>query len=192
MRRVLILLLVLALGGCDRQPREQNAPVPPAKVDVPKGDAKVETWPAPHEHPGFGSQLWEYCVPYQPDLQKVLAELREREFKAGRFYRSELKPKDFDEAMRNADAAGTRSIIDIEKVSPKRDIFSISPAPPDKLKALFGTEKPSHAMVENASKKSPHEFQVFLETYDRGEGVYIFVYEDDRPCEIYIAGWSCH
>jgi hypothetical protein len=125
-------------------------------------------------------------------MSKVLADLREREFKAGRFYRSELKPKNFDEAIRNADAAGTRSIIDIEKVSPTRDILAISPAPGEKLKALFGTDKPSHAMIESASKKMSHEFQVFLETYDRGEGLYIIIYDGDRPSEIYIAGWSCH
>jgi hypothetical protein len=129
---------------------------------------------------------------YQPDMNKVLSELRDREFKAGRFCRSELKPKNFDEAIRNADAAGTRSILDIEKVSPTRDIMAISPAPAEKLKALFATDKPSHAMIEGASKKMPHEFQVFLETYDRGEGVYIIIYEGVRPSEIYIAGWSCH
>jgi hypothetical protein len=118
--------------------------------------------------------------------------LREREFKAGRFYRSELNPKNFDEAIRNADAAGTRSIIDIEKVSPKRDIFAISPAPSEKLRELFGTDTPTRAMVENVSKKMPDEFQGFLETYDRGSGVYVVIYDGDRPSEIYIAGWSSH
>ena len=152
----------------------------------------MDTWPVPREYPGFGSQLWDYCVPYQPDLNMVLAELREREFKAGRFYHSELKPKDFDEAIRNADAAGTRSIIDIEKVSRTRDIMAVSPAPPEKLRALFGTDKPTHAMVETESKKMPREYQAFLMTYDRGEGVYIIIYDGDRPSEVYIAGWSCH
>jgi hypothetical protein len=70
--------------------------------------------------------------------------------------------------------------------------MAISPPPAEKVKALFGTEKPSHAMIEGASKKMSHELQVFLETYDRGEGVYIVIYEGDRPSEIYIAGWSCH
>ena len=72
----------------------------------------METWPARKEYPGLGSQLWEYCVPYQADMNKVLAELKDREFKAGRFHRSELKPKSFAEAIRNADAAGTRSIME--------------------------------------------------------------------------------
>jgi hypothetical protein len=187
-----MLLLFLTFVGCQRPALEQHAPAEPAKDDQPKGDAKVDTWPVRKEYPGFGSQLWEYCVPYQPDMNRVLLELRDREFKAGRFYRSEMKPKNFDEAIRNADAAGTRSILDIEKVSPTRDIMAISPAPPEKLTALFGTEKPSHTMIEDASKNMSHEFQVFLQNYDRGEGVYIIMYEGDRPSEIYIAGWSCH
>lgn len=136
--------------------------------------------------------MWEYCVPYEADIRMVLASLKEREFKAGRFYRSELKPKNFDEAIRNAAEAGTRSIIDIEKVSPTRDLGVISPAPPEKLKDLFGTDRPTHAMVENASRRLPHEFQAFLESYDRGEGVYIVIYDGNRPSEIYIAGWSSH
>jgi hypothetical protein len=192
MHRASTVLLFFAFVGCDRQHAEQRAPVPPAKGDLQKGTAKVETWPAREDYPGFGSQLWEYCVPYQADMNKVLAELKDREFNAGRFHRSELKPKNFDQAMRNADAAGTRSIIDIQKVAAERNIFAISPAPPAKLKELFGTEKPTHAMVENASKKLPHEFHAFLETYDRGSGVYIVIYDGDRPSEIYIAGWSCH
>ncbi|MFO0969553.1 MAG: hypothetical protein U0793_28680 [Gemmataceae bacterium] len=179
-------------AGCDRHPVEQRAPDPAVKSDQSKGDAKVETWPARKEYPGLGSQLWEYCVPYQADMNKVLAELKDREFKAGRFHRSELKPKSFAEAIRNADAAGTRSIMDIEKVSPTRDIMAISPAPPEKLKTLFGADKPSRAMIENASKKMLHDFQVFLETYERGEGVYITIYDGDRPSEVYIAGWSSH
>jgi hypothetical protein len=192
MRRASMLLLIFVFVGCDRQPVEQRAPGSPAKIDQPKGDVNVDTWPARKEYPGFGSQLWEYCVPYQPDMKKVLADLREREFKAGRFYRSELNPKNLDEAIRNADAAGTRSIIDIENVSPTRDVMAIAPAPPEQLMALFGTDKPSHAMVETASTKMQHEFQVFLETYDRGEGVYIIIYDGDHPSEIYVAGWSCH
>jgi hypothetical protein len=192
MRHTVSLFMMLVVLGCNRQPVGDVTPKPAANDDNPKGDDKVGTWPVRQEYPGFVSQLWEYCVPYQADTQKALEELRQREFTAGRFYRSELRPKTFEDAIRNADAAGTRSMIDIEKVSPTRELLTISPAPPEKLRALFGTEKPSHAMVETASKKMSDEFQGFLEIYDRGEGLYIVLYEDDRPVEIYIAGWSCH
>ena len=192
MRHAIFLFLVLAFLGCNRQPGSDNAPKPVADDKKPNGGDKVGTWPIRHEYPGFGSLLWEYCVLYQANLQNVLEDLRDREFKAGRFYRSELRPKTFDDAMRNGDASGTRSIIDIERVSTTREPSTISPAPPEKLQALFGTDKPSHAMVENASKKLAHEFQVFLETYDRGQGVYIIIYEGETPKEIYIAGWSSH
>jgi hypothetical protein len=187
--RALFLLSLAVIVGCQPKPGEQAAPEPVGE-NLPKGDDKVASWPV--RHPGFGSQLWEYCVPYQADVQKALDELRAREFKAGRFYKSEMRPKNYEEAIRNADAAGTRSIIDLDKISPTRDLEAISPVPKDKIRELFGTDKPSHAMVENASKKMTHEFQDFLETYDRGEGLYIILYDGDRPVEIYFAGWSFH
>jgi hypothetical protein len=189
MSRASMLLLIVAFAGCDRRPAEPRAkPV----HNQPNRDAKLDTWPVREEYGGFGSQLWEYCVPYQPDMTKVLEQLKDREFKAGRFHRSELKPKNYDEAIRNADAAGTRSIIDIDKVSAQREIWAISPVPAAKLQELFGTAKPKHAMIENASKELSREFYVFLETYERGSGLYIVIYDGDRPSEIYIAGWSHH
>jgi hypothetical protein len=169
-----------------------DAPKLVANDEKPKGEGNLETWPTRREYSGLGSQLWEYCVPYQASIQKALEELREREFKAGRFYRSELRPKTFEDAIRNADAAGTRSIIDIDKISATRELETISPAPLGMLHVLFETDKPSHAMVESASKKLSHDFQAFLETYGRGEGLYIILYDGDRPIEIYFAGWSYH
>src|SRR5262249_52798508 len=146
----------------------------------------------PLDFEGTSCRLWEYCVPYQPDIQKALDELHAREFKAGRFYRAELKPKNLDEAFRNADAPGTRSILDIAKISPTRDIETISPAPPEELQKLFGTDKPTRQMVKAVSRPLSHEFNVFLESYGRVEGVYIVLYADGKPTEIYFAGWSAH
>jgi hypothetical protein len=52
-------------------------------------------------------------------------------------------------------------------------------------------------MIEDASKKlnkamDSNGFHEFLETCGRGEGMYIILYEGERPTEIYIAGWSSH
>src|SRR5436189_6379531 len=107
MRRVVSVCVVFAFLGCNRNHSDEVAPpVVPNEIPPKVGD-NAGAWPVRHEYPGFGSQLWEYCVPYQPDIQKVLDELREREFKAARFYRGELRPKSFDDAFRNAGAAGT-------------------------------------------------------------------------------------
>jgi hypothetical protein len=192
MRHILLLIFVLAILGCDRPPVADDEQKPTASDHHPKGVEKVDSWPVKRDYDERGTALWEYCVPYQSNIQKALDELRQREFKAGNFFRSELHPKTIDDAIRNADAPGTRSILDIEKVSVTHDIETVSPAPPDKLRQLFRTDKPSHAAVERASRTFSTEFFTFLETYGRVEGVYILLYDGDRPVEIYFAGWSAH
>jgi hypothetical protein len=180
------------LLGCNQHRAEKDVPQAAPNTEKPMTMQEANSWPAPLEFDGLYARLWEYTVPYQSDMNKVLAELRESEFKAGRFYRSELRPKTIEDAIRNADAPGTRSILDIQRVSLKPELLTISRAPAEQVRALFGTDKPSHSMVETASKKKSHDFFTFLETYDRGQALYIVLYEGDRPVEIYIAGWSCH
>jgi hypothetical protein len=158
---------------------------------VGKREDEPATWPIRENYQGgLGAAIWEYCVPYQADIQKALSELRDREFRAGRFYMSELLPKSIDDAIRNADAPGTRSILDVSHISTTRDVGVISPAPADEIWRLFGTNRPTKAMVERASREWTDEFGGFLEAYDRGEGVYWILYENGQPSEIYFAGWS--
>jgi hypothetical protein len=184
MRLISVVAYLCTLLGCQR----------PHDEIMDSGGQSLEkspTWPAWENYQGgLGASVWEYCVPYQSDIQKALNELRDREFRAGRFYRSDLRPKSIDDAIRNADAPGTRSILDISRISKTRDLEVISPAPVDEIRRLFGTDKPTRAMLERASREWTDEFGGFLESYDRGEGVYIILYENDRPSELYFAGWS--
>lgn len=167
-----------------------NLPSEDVSRGVERGDMTAP-WPAWENYQGgLGAAIWEYCVPYQADVQKALDELRDREFRAGRFYRGELRPRSLDEAFRNADAPGTRSILDISRISATRDLEAISPAPADEIRRLFGTDRPTKSMVEQASREWTDEFGEFMETYGRGEGVYWTLFENDQPAEIYIAGWS--
>jgi hypothetical protein len=192
MRRILLIMTIVPLLGCGREPAGDGL------QSTVVGDQKPKTNKEPTPRPVWrnaysgDSDLWEYCVPFQRDFGKVLEELRQREFKAGRFYRSELAPKTINDAIRNGDAAGTQSILDIEKVSATSEPCAVSPALPENLRQLFGTDKPSHAMVETASKQMTVEFQKFLETRGRGEGMYIIMYDGEHPTEIYFAGWSSH
>lgn len=170
--------------------KKLNQPTEIAPRGVRRGDPSAP-WPAWEDYQGgLGASIWEYCVPYQSDIQKALKELQEREFQAGRFYLGELNPKSLDEAIRNADAPGLRSILDISHVSDTRDLEVISPAPADALRQLFGTDRPTREMVERASREWTGGFGALLETYERGEGVYWILYENNQPVEIYFAGWS--
>jgi hypothetical protein len=143
-----------------------------------------------------GHPYW-YFVAYNPDLNRALQELREREFKAGR-YNPVVRYLEFPidpqstspgaqhrsiaAAMKAADAEGTRSILDIESVGDKPDSGVAAPLPEEELESWFGTTRPTHQMIE--------ENMDFLEDVDRGNCVYIIAYKDDHPDEIFFAGYS--
>ena len=50
------------------------------------------------------------------------------------------------------------------------------------LTAAFGTTRPTQKMVE--------ESDGFWESLERGQAVYILLYENDAPCEIFFVGYS--
>jgi hypothetical protein len=130
----------------------------------------------------MGAEPWDYFVPYEEDIDAALQKLRRREFEAGRFHRSELKPATIEEALENADADGTRSILDIATVSDSPEFCAVSPLPQERLRELYDTEQPTREMIE--------ENMDFFEEIERGQGIYILVYEGTKPSEIFFAGYS--
>jgi len=82
----------------------------------------------------MGAEPYYYFVPYQADINAALRTLRQREFEAGRYnpvmpFPSRFLPlgpdspspgrrhDSIEEALEDSDADGTRSILDIERVS---------------------------------------------------------------------------
>jgi hypothetical protein len=138
-----------------------------------------------------------YFIKHQPDIGSALRELRDREFAAGR-YNPVMPFPDFpvnphaptpgaqhssiEEAMEDAAEDGTRSILDLDHVSDFPEYFAITPLDDKVLLDLYGTTMPTHEMVEQEMD--------FLEDVERGQGVYIFLYRDGQPDEIFIAGYS--
>ncbi|HYY94804.1 MAG TPA: hypothetical protein VE713_09825 [Pyrinomonadaceae bacterium] len=47
---------------------------------------------------------------------------------------------------------------------------------------LFGTDRPTRKMVESSG-------EVF-DALERGQGVYVVVYDDGQPSEVFFAGYS--
>lgn len=145
----------------------------------------------------MGASAYWYFVPYQDDIDAALQELRQREFRAGRYHPVVPFP-DFPvgphapapgarhatiaEAMEDADADGTHSILDLDHVSDEPDFCAVAPLDEDVLEDLYGTTQPTHAMIERNMD--------FLEDVERGHGIYIIVYKDGRPDEIFFAGYS--
>jgi hypothetical protein len=145
----------------------------------------------------MGGESWFYFVPYQADIDSALQALRRREFQAGRYNPVTPFP-DFpvdagatgpgahhgsiEEAISEADADGTRSILDMERVSDEPDYGAVTPLSDEDLVKLFGTSKPTREMIEANDD--------LFEALERGQGVYIVVYHDDKPSEIFFAGYS--
>ncbi len=148
----------------------------------------------------MGGHFWSYSVPYQEGIRAALEALREQEFRAGRFWqpaevqprflgrllgRGPSKPKrpaNILEALKISDATGTRSILDMERVTDTPELGAVSPLQPNELRELFGTEQPTLETIEKSDE--------FIDRLERGQGVYIILYQQGRPEKIYFAGYS--
>jgi len=145
----------------------------------------------------MGAHPYWYVVEYERDINAALQKLRQREFKAGRYNPAMFFPpfpvdlnapspgaahESIEEALEEADADGTRSILDIQDVSDVPDFCAAAPLDADVLQELYGTAQPTRAMVE------PH--LEFLEDLERGHAVYVILYQDGAPHEILFAGYS--
>jgi hypothetical protein len=145
----------------------------------------------------MGGHPWFYYVDYEPDINAALQKLRRREFLAGRYNPAIDFPEfpvdenspaigaqhsSIEEAVEEADADGTRSILDMQAVSDTSDFCVVAPLSPDRLRELFGTDKPTHEMVE--------ESEELYEEMERGKGIYIIVYKDGQPSKLFFAGYS--
>jgi len=145
----------------------------------------------------MGGHAYGYFVPYNPDLQQALDDLRSREFKAGRYNPAVPFPAfpatdkapaarpmhaSIEEVMEDMDEDGTRSILDIMTVADAPDFCTAGPVPESTLKKLYGTAQPTRKQVEAN--------MAFLEDVERGQCVYILLHQGANPIEIFFTGIS--
>ena len=145
----------------------------------------------------MGAEPYWYFVKYRPDIDAALQELREREFQAGRYNPVMPSPgfpigphsrapgarhASIEEAFEDSDADGTRSILDINRVADSPDFRAVAPVGDEVLRSLYGTTKPTREMLEDNMD--------FFEDIERGQGIYIILYRDGEPDEIFFAGYS--
>ena len=147
----------------------------------------------------MGSRAYAYVVPYQPDFQRALDELRQREFEEGMYYPIMATPPRFvedglavgpgrqhrtiDEARIAAGATGTRSILDIENVGNKAEFGVARRLTDEELEEYLGTTKPTRSQV--LDNLPTHEIE-------RGEAVCVTIYsETGEPVAIFFCGYSC-
>ena len=79
-------------------------------------------------------------------------------------------------------ADGTRSILDISRVSDDPDYFCAAPLSHEELERYFGTQKPTEDMVRESDD--------LWEDLERGQARYVILYEGDDPNGIFFAGYS--
>jgi hypothetical protein len=144
-----------------------------------------------------GAEPYWYFVKYKPDINAALQELREQEFKAGRYNPVMPSPPfppgpgspapgaqhaSIAEALEDSDADGTRSILDLDHVADTPDFCAVAPLADEALIDLFGTTNPTRKMVE-------HHME-FFDDVERGQGIYVILYRDGQADEILFAGYS--
>jgi hypothetical protein len=146
----------------------------------------------------MGAHPYWYTVKYRPEVDAALEDLREQEFKAGRYnpvmrvIAFPLTPaspapgpghRTIADALAASGAEGTRSILDIAGVADEPDFGAACPLAPEVLQSLYGTTRPTLAAVEGNMD--------FLEDVERGQAVYVVCYTGDAPSELLFAGYSC-
>lgn len=150
--------------------------------------------------PIMGAHLYWYFTPYHLDFNVALQSLREREFEAGRYSPAVDFPEfpitketpspgkahgTIEEALEAAMEEGTRSILDIQSVSNSADSCTARILSDDELSMYFGTTKPSRQDLEDYDNLDP-----IIDAIERGEAVCIPVFENNRPTELFFAGYS--
>jgi len=145
----------------------------------------------------MGAYAYWYVVPAAQGVVRALQYLREREFNAGRYYpvvesvrcddleaQASMSPhSSIDDARRAAGEIGTRSILDIEVVCDAPRVGGARALDADTCVELFGSKQPRRELVE--SRRSN-----LFEEIERGECVFVTMFEDERPIAILFAGYS--
>lgn len=159
----------------------------------------------------MGASGWKYFVPYSPDINRALHDLRQKVFETNAYHfplevhftveeyqslseealtakieelrKAQRRPQSIDELLRMNGETGTHSIIDIESVSATPDYGKVAPLSQQQLLQLFNTDSPTHTMIEA-------RVDDLYTLRQRWQGTYIVVYQDHQPDEIFFIGYS--
>jgi hypothetical protein len=133
---------------------------------------------------------WRYAVPYQPDLQRALDELRTETFRRGaylqawRIDRPGQEPAGISDALAFAGPEGTHSVLDVDRVALIRGPGRVWLAPPALRVQVFGALEPTTAAVEQRRFGLVHGLDV-------GEGAVVIVYSPTgQPQQLLFEGLS--
>ena len=148
----------------------------------------------------MGASGWDYVVPYQPDLQAALDDLRRQVFAGGDYISPVtwgLTPPESVEALAQREYYrefmgdnGTHSVIDVLEVVPYDDgeqgFATVCAFTDDEYTDCFGTTRPTHADWDRF-RINPVA-QEYLAS--RWTGRAMILWSGDTPSEIAFWGYS--
>ncbi|HZV35558.1 MAG TPA: hypothetical protein VFB72_13375 [Verrucomicrobiae bacterium] len=164
----------------------------------------------------MGASGWNYFTPYQEDVENALQALRKEVFEKGEYGQSSaLKSSDFDslppelkfafEGMRDLDEEkfgskefdsieelleeaaedGTHSILDIARTAKEPEFAVAWPAPKEAIIRVYGTARPTRSEIEDKQGELTDVMEL-----ERWQAVFVTVYSEGKPSEIYFEGVS--
>jgi hypothetical protein len=132
---------------------------------------------------------WRYLVPYQPDFQRALDDLRAEAFRRGAFFQPWTDrgappfrpPTSIDDVLVLAGEKGTHSILDIHRFSLVAGPGLLSLVPDAVRLGLYGSLRPEREDVDH------HKFAL-VHHMDEGEARLLVVWKGDAPDQLYLEG----
>ncbi|CAN5520989.1 hypothetical protein BH10PLA1_BH10PLA1_14000 [soil metagenome] len=147
----------------------------------------------------MGAHPYRYIAQFNGDVRASLEALRQREFEAGRYspVMREIrfpitskspapgpKHKSIQDVLSKMSEEGTRSILDILKISDKPAICTACKLEDEVITRVYGTALPTRQMVET------DRTLLSIHRIERGHAIYFLIYENDRATEVFFAGYS--
>ena len=130
----------------------------------------------------MGGWPYQYVVPYQVDLQAALDGLRQDVFERGQYYGSEARPRTIKDALRRSGDSGTRSILDIERITKGPGLRCAAPLTNEEMVRYFAGQTPTIKMVE--------ECEDLWQDLERGMARCVILHEGAAAKAIVFIGYS--
>ena len=129
----------------------------------------------------MGARPYKYVVPWQLDLNRALQDLRREVFERGDFRGAEAGFATPEEAL-DVSAGGTRSILDITKITEDPGLCAASGFDHEELDYYFGSTTPAVRDIEKND--------VVWTDIERGSARYVVAYEGGQPHKIVFLGYA--
>jgi hypothetical protein len=152
----------------------------------------------------MGASSWDYVVPYQDDITRAFAELQQRVFDEGDYYRDDyddfLDVTSLEALLAGKESerfweVGTHSILDMDQIidaGRPDEAGAIRALSGEELRTHLGSDHPTRADWERAFNvpTQPGTSAPINAGFPRWSGRYAVLYRDGAPHEIAFWGWS--